>query len=279
MEIKDVKMTRVLNPTSIDLGEFVINPYKGCQFGCLYCYSRFTKVNSSDPRIWGEYVDARVNAPLLLEKELSKKIPKRVLIGSTTDCFQTSEKNYRLTWQILEILNKHKVYYNILTRSTLALDYMPLLKGGYCESIYFTINDFSDEFKNILEPKSPAFSARFQCIETLLENGINVIPYFSPILPYVSDIERVFGIIKIAKRIEFETLNFNLGNIKEIIEAIGIIRPGLKTKYIELSKDVAKYSGYWLDVKKIIEKNAKKSNLGYNIYVHNLNSFFQNTYR
>ncbi|MFA5362711.1 MAG: hypothetical protein WC335_05630 [Candidatus Omnitrophota bacterium] len=69
------------------------------------------KAAQKDPRQWGEYVDVRVNAPELLEKELSRKFPKRVLLGSTTECFQPAEREYRLTYKILEILNRNRVCY------------------------------------------------------------------------------------------------------------------------------------------------------------------------
>ncbi|MBU1062350.1 MAG: hypothetical protein KJ952_06515, partial [Candidatus Omnitrophica bacterium] len=126
-EFKTVKISRILNPTSIDLGEYVINPYMGCEFACLYCYVRFNKVISRKKDPWGTYVDIRVNAPKLLEKELLLKKPSSVLLGSTTECFQDIEKKYKITKQILEILNRYKVYFTILTRSTYLREYIGLL--------------------------------------------------------------------------------------------------------------------------------------------------------
>ncbi len=79
VEYNRVKINRILNPTSIDLGEYVINPFMGCAHACLYCYVRSNRVISRKKKPWGEYVDIRINAPELLEKEL--KIKKAVTVA------------------------------------------------------------------------------------------------------------------------------------------------------------------------------------------------------
>lgn len=109
IEINEIKAQRILNPTSIDLGEYVINPFKGCEFGCIYCYVRGNKTIKKDPRKWGEFIDIRINAPELLKKELKLKKVKRVLLGSTTECFQPADFKYKLMEQILNILIDNQV--------------------------------------------------------------------------------------------------------------------------------------------------------------------------
>jgi DNA repair photolyase len=279
MEINEIKITRILNPTSIDLGEFVINPYKGCSLGCLYCYVKFNKVVMKETREWGSYVDVRVNAPDQLQKELVKHKPKRVLMGSTTECFQPIERQYKITAQILELLNKNGVYYNILTRSPIILDYIPLLNQGYCEKIYFTVNNYDDSLKKVLEPGSDTFDKRIDTINKLLENKIPVIPYFSPILPFISNTDTIFDKITGTDTIEFEGLNFNLGNITKIVEIISLMYPELKQKYEQLSADNSFYDLTWNETKTRISNRAKQSNKKYNIYVHNKTSYFENKYR
>lgn len=132
-------VNRALNPTSIDLGEYVINPYTGCEYGCLYCYVRSNKSAVKRREPWGSYVDIRINAPELLEKELAEKRPKTVLLGSTTECFQPAEKEFQITGKILELLNKHKASYVILTRS-------PHIAAKKVFKIYK--HDFGGFFKN-----------------------------------------------------------------------------------------------------------------------------------
>ncbi len=278
VEFNEVKISRILNPTAIDLGEYVINPFMGCEFSCLYCYVRSNRVVSRKNKPWGEYVDIRINAPQLLDKELLSRKPKQVLLGSTTECFQPTERKYRLTQRILEILNQHKVYYVILSRSPYILDYIPLLKQGFCKKIYFSINNYNQDFKLVLEPKSPAFSLRDEAVMVLLKEGIPVVPYFSPILPWISDISEVFNKFPLAEGIEFECLNFRLINIREIIANIAGQDSSLKEKYEKMLKDKIFYARVWQDIEKDIQVLAKKAKKSYNICVHSFGDYFKNTY-
>ncbi|MFH1397893.1 MAG: radical SAM protein [Candidatus Omnitrophota bacterium] len=278
VEINEVKISRILNPTAIDLGEYVINPFMGCEFSCLYCYVRSNRVVSRKNKPWGEYVDIRINAPQLLEKELLLRKPKQVLLGSTTECFQPMERKYRLAQRILEILNRHKVYYVILSRSPYILDYIQLLKQGFCRKIYFSINNYNQDFKLILEPKSPAFTLRDEAVTVLLKEGIPVVPYFSPILPWVSDISTVFNKFPLAENIEFECLNFRLNNIREIIANISGQDQSLKERYEKMLKDKIYYAQVWQDIEKKIQIFAKVAKKSYNIYIHSFGGYFMNTY-
>ena len=277
-EFKEVKISRILNPTSIDLGEYVINPFMGCEFSCLYCYVRSNKVISRRPGEWGAYVDIRINAPELLEKEIVSKKPKCVLLGSTTDCFQPVEKKYMITKRVLEVLNRHKVYYYILTRSPYIAEYMGLLNQGFCKKIYFTINNMPTEVKSKLEPKSPAFELRFKAINKMLDEGIDVVPYFSPILPWLSDFKDIFSLFPKSNSVEFEGLNMRLINIKDIISEITLLYPNLKPYYGKLLNDRDFYDSFWAGIKKDIIKEAIKAKKNYNIYIHNFGKYFANKY-
>ena len=276
-EYSEVTISRILNPTSIDLGEFVINPFMGCEFACLYCYVRSNRVVARKQKPWGEYVDIRVNCLELLEKEILAKRPKTVLLGSTTECFQPIEKKYQVSKRILETLNKHKVNYVILTRSPLILDYSDLLKQGFCKRIYFTVNKFGIEFKQRLEPKSPAFALRDEAVKALLKEGIPVVPYFSPVLPWVSDIEDVFLRFEQAESVEFECLNFNLKNINDIVNNICVVEPSLKSKYEQILNDRLFYAGVWQMIEEGIKKQAKQAKKRYNLYIHNFGNYFENS--
>lgn len=278
IEYREVKISRILNPTSIDLGEYVINPFMGCEYSCLYCYVRSNRVISRRPGEWGTYVDIRINAPELLEKESALKKPKCVLLGSTTDCFQPAEKKYNITKKMLEILNRHGVYYNILTRSPGAAEYIDLLKQGFCKKIYFTINNINPELKNKLEPKSPGGEFRLKAINKMLDEGIAVVPYFSPILPWLSDFKGIFGLFQKSDSVEFECLNMNLVNINDIISGIASLYPDLENKYDRLLKDKAFYDSFWGGVKKDIIREAIKAKKNYNIHIHRFGRYFTNKY-
>ena len=279
MQIREVGISRILNPTSIDLGEYVINPYKGCSLGCLYCYVKSNKVVKRETRRWGTYVDVRCNAVSQLEKELFIRKPKRVLLGSTTECCQPIEKEYKLTYRIIELLNREGVYYSILTRSPLWVDYIPLLKKGFCEHIYFTVNMFGQRLKAGLEPRSASFKERIAAVNKLAAAKIPVIPYVSPLLPFITDIQSMFQSFETSKMIGFEGLNFNLGNINEVISAISSIYPHKGQMYKDMAANSKAYHNAWDKIKKDIIKEAIAVKKNHQIYVHGLRAYFENRYR
>ena len=277
-EINEVKIQRILNPTAIDLGEYVINPFMGCEFACLYCDVRSNRVISKRDKPWGEYVDVRINAPELLEKELKLKKPTVVLLGSTTECFQPAEQKYQITKKVLEILNDHGVYYVILSRSPYIVNYIPLLNKGFCRKIYFTINNLPPAFKQKLEPKTPGFDSRIEAVNMLIDEKIPVIPYFSPLLPWISDYKNIFQDLRKAESLEFECLNFNLKNINEIIEKIAEIDPAFADKYLKILNDKAFYTYTFSEIKRDITKKAINAKKNFNVYIHSFGDYFENRY-
>lgn len=278
LEINEVTINRILNPTSIDLGEYVINPYVGCEFACTYCYVRSNKTVTRRKMPWGSYVDIKVNAPDLLEKEILEKHPGTVLLGSTTECFQPVEKEFRLTWKMLEILNRHKVSYVILTRSPCIAEYIPLLNQGFCKRIYFTVNKVCNTFKQLIEPKSPPLDSRNDAIQKLLDAGISVIPYYSPVIPWVTDIRDAFSPFAKAERIEFEYLNFNLPHARDMVRHISLVKPALGIKFTGMWYEKGSYDHIWDTLDEAIARQAREANKKYKIYRHPYGEFFQNTY-
>lgn len=278
LQIKEVNAQRVLNPTSIDLGEFVINPYKGCELACVYCYVKTNRVASNHEEPWGSYVDIRINSPEQLEKELDIKKPRQVLLGSTTELFQPIEKKYQLTQKILDILNERGIYYVILTRAPEILDALPLLAKGYCKKIYFTVNLLDPKFKRVLEPFAADFKSRRKAIETLMEHEIPVITYFCPVLPWISDCEKVFEFYPKSDPIEFEFLNFQLKHMNEIISSIGKVDADLEKRYLRMQRDPNFYAKVWDEVKNRLEPLAQASGKKYKFFIHKYEEFFENRY-
>jgi len=201
-----------------------------------------------------------------------------VLLGSTTECFQPIEKKYNLTRRILEILNRHQVYYVILTRSPLITECTSLLSAGFCTKIYFTVNKYDKQFKQRLEPKSPAFTLRDKAINLLLAQGLPVIPYFSPMLPWISKVKNVFGKYPLAQAVEFECLNFTLAHITEIISALSEENPGLRQKYLRMTHDRRYYYRVWDELKKKLTILSKAADKTFNIYIHDFKEYFKNRY-
>ncbi len=114
--ITEIQCVRVLAPSSIELGESVINPYRGCSVGCKYCYVQKNKSAQKRNAPWGSFVDVKVNSPRILHNELKIKNIKRVLIGSTTEVYQPCEEMYQLMREILTVLKWSTCYFSIRKR-------------------------------------------------------------------------------------------------------------------------------------------------------------------
>ncbi|MBF0493520.1 MAG: radical SAM protein [Candidatus Omnitrophica bacterium] len=279
MEINEIKAVNALNRTSINLAEYVLNPYRGCEFACLYCYNRFNKVNKKDSRKWGEYLEVRTNIVDLLKKEIVLKKPRSILLGSTTECFQPFEEKSRVMRDILTILNSERIPYYILTRSPLSCDYVNLLRSDSCKGIYFTVNNYSEPFRSIFEPKAPSFESRIECVKELLSEDVRVIPYFSPVLPWISRYDAVSELFPGASRIEFEFLNFNLGNIAKIIEAIRNIDESLGERYGQMITNGDQFRKVWDAVKMEIRIFAERHSIKeFYMHEHEFFGFFHNRY-
>ncbi len=219
MKIKIIQTQKVLSPTQITLSDYVINPYRGCGFGCLYCYAQENK--NVDKGDFFNTLGVKVNAPEILAKELKYKKPKRVLLGSTTECFPYAESKYKITQKILKILNKHKIPYTILTKSHLVADYLPLMAKNPENQIYFTLNSASDKAIRILEKKSPSLPQRLKAIRKILQSRVRLRIHIGPYIPCLSQLGEILKILPGGiKEIDIELYHKKQGNFKSIWEAI-----------------------------------------------------------
>src|SRR5512136_521380 len=95
MIVREISAKNILTKSKIY--EYTINPYGGCQHACAYCYARFTRRFSGHSEAWGEYVDVKINAADLLQREVTRKKPGVVWISGVCDPYQPVEKKYELT--------------------------------------------------------------------------------------------------------------------------------------------------------------------------------------
>lgn len=218
MEIKFIQTQKVLSPTQIKLADYVINPYRGCEFGCLYCYANENKniKGSSIP-----VLSVKINSPEILEKELRLKKPKQVLLGSTTECFQYKDSQYLISPKILAILNANHIPYTILTKSHLISRHLDLIKQNPENKIYFTFNASDDKLIHLLEKKSPGINQRLEAINAILEAGIGFRLHIGPFIPYVCDIKKIFKLLpQKIKEIDVELYHHKMGNFQEILSRV-----------------------------------------------------------
>src|SRR5512136_3130269 len=104
MKVREIFSKTILTRTAISGFDYCVNPYVGCEHGCRYCYASFMKRFTGHLEPWGEFVDAKVNAPEVLRRQLRRARRGDVLLGTVTDPYQPSEKRYLVTRRCLEAL-------------------------------------------------------------------------------------------------------------------------------------------------------------------------------
>jgi DNA repair photolyase len=140
---------------------------------------------------WGEFVDVKINAPDLLQKEINKKPPGRVWISGVCDPYQPIEKKYELTKKCLEILIQHDWPITIQTKSPLVLRDVELLRGNSKIEVGLTITTGDDDVRQLFEPNAPPIKARIRALEELHLARISTFVMIAPMLPKAEELVAV----------------------------------------------------------------------------------------
>lgn len=189
--------TIVNKVTSPDVGmTFSLNPYQGCEHGCIYCYAR----NSHE--YWGysagldfeRRILVKKDAPKLLEQLLKKKSWKAhpIVMSGNTDCYQPAEREFKITRQCLEVFLKYKHPVSIITKNALILRDLDVLKELAKDnliSVNLSITSLSENTRRILEPRTTTSKKRLETIKILSENNIPVNVMLAPIIPSINSHE------------------------------------------------------------------------------------------
>ncbi len=178
---------------------WTINPYRGCEFGCQYCYARYTHefMELWDSRDFERKIYAKSDAPELLRAELrqgrDKGLP--ISLGTATDPYQPAEKQFEITRRILKVFAEFEgLDLSITTKSVLILRDLELLKTLACRhrfGIHMTVTTLDERLARLLEPKAPAPAQRLEAVRKLDGAGIRVGVNVMPILPGLNDSPRM----------------------------------------------------------------------------------------
>jgi DNA repair photolyase len=182
---------------SPDIGlDYSMNPYQGCEHGCVYCYARNTHP------YWGysagvdfeSKILVKREAPQLLAQKLAspKWIVAPIMLSGNTDCYQPIEAKLKITRQILEVLERFNHPVGIITKGALILRDIDIL-GRMAEkklvSVAVSINTLDESLRRQLEPRTASIPRRLQVIEELSKAGIHVHAMLAPIIPGLNDHE------------------------------------------------------------------------------------------
>ncbi len=173
-----------------------INPYRGCEHGCIYCFARPTHayLGMSPGVDFESRLFAKPNAAELLAKELSAPgyVPKVIAMGTNTDPYQPLEKKMRITRSILEVLRDFKNPVAIVTKSPLILRDIDILsdmaKMGLAKAA-LSVTTLDRKLARVMEPRAGTPTRRLQAIQGLSDAGIPVGVMFAPAIPALNDHE------------------------------------------------------------------------------------------
>src|SRR5271165_153840 len=171
-----------------------INPYRGCEFGCRYCYARYTHefMEMRDPADFEHKIYIKQQAAWLLRQELrSLKSGEQIALGTATDPYQPIEKRALVTRSILEVMAEHRgLRLGIVTKSTLIERDIDLLRQVAARnelSLHITITTHDARLARILEPRAPRPDLRFRTVRRLREAGLRTGVMCSPLMPGITD--------------------------------------------------------------------------------------------
>ncbi len=178
---------RALSPSGLPGIDYALNPYGGCEHGCVYCYA--PEVLHTDWKDW-RVVKVRSNIPERLSKELSG-LEGTIGIGTVTDPYQYAEKRFRLTQRCLEILKERDFRIHMHTKSDLVLRDIDLISSMRGE-VGITITTIEDRNSKITEPGAPLPKRRLDTLKQLTDSGIDTYALIGPVLNHLEGKEEEF---------------------------------------------------------------------------------------
>lgn len=214
--------------------DYSVNPYLGCEHGCVYCYARFMSRMGHAGEEWGSFVDVKVNALETLKKEVEKRRKGIVLLSSVTDPYQPVERRFKISRGALEILLEHQFPVIVQTKSDLVLRDLDILQRFEDCEVGFTITSLDDEVRRIFEPRASPIKARLDALRSVSEAGLDTFVFLGPLLPYLceNNLEALLDeLAKTVDRILIDRLNIKSGNLSPIRQILSSNYPDIKSEF------------------------------------------------
>jgi DNA repair photolyase len=194
---RDNTKTIIAHNQSPDVGfETSINPYRGCEHGCIYCFARPTHeyLGFSAGLDFESRIMVKPDAARLLEEELSspKWTPQLLMMSGVTDCYQPIERKLQITRKCLEVLAKFRNPVGILTKNRLVtrdIDILSELASHKCAVVNLSVTSLDSKLQQILEPRTSAPAARLDAVAQLRAANIPVGVMVAPVIPGINDHE------------------------------------------------------------------------------------------
>jgi DNA repair photolyase len=249
----EIAARSILNRTKPNMPfQWTINPYRGCEFGCKYCYARYThEFMEMAPEDFEDRVYAKSAPAHLLRQELRRlDRSQRIAIGTATDPYQPAERRFARTRAILEVFAAERGWHvGLITKSDLVLRDVELLRTiarANVLNVSLTITTLSEKLARLLEPRAPRPDLRLEAVRRLSEAGLSVSVMPNPIMPGITDSERQLDRLAKAAR-DAGAVSFGGGPLFLMSSARKVFFPFLERQFPNLAPRYRKLfekSGY-----------------------------------
>lgn len=271
LKVREIKAKTILSKTGLPDCDWVINPYTGCRFGCKYCYAAFVGRFRHPGEEWGSYVDVKINAPLLLKKELTNKLKRKkqkdigiILFGSVTDPYQGLEAKYKITRKCLKVFVDfgYEGEIGILTKSSLVIRDVDLFKKLKHVEVGLTVTSTGDPISKYLETYASPNEDRIETLKKLNKAGIKTYAFVGPLLPHFVWMEKEMeNLLKQLKEagvsyIYMEHINLSRYIKERLFKYLKRDNPELLEKF-----EKAQSPKYRSELNKILHRLVKKTGL------------------
>lgn len=220
----EVEAKSVLNRVRGMPFQWSINPYRGCEHQCSFCYARRTHwfLDQDGVNNWGNRIFVKINAPEILRRELAHPswAHEELEVGTATDPYQPAEGAYKITRRILEALRDYRTPVGLITRSSMIvrdLDVLRELARGPGVRVCFSVATMDERVAREIEPGAPAPVKRLEALRTLSRAGIPTVIMLAPVLPGITDDVRTLTEVVTAAReygaASLATVTLHLGEI------------------------------------------------------------------
>ncbi len=180
--VREIEAKSILNPSKIY--DYCVNPYTGCQVGCVYCYAAlFMRRYSGHTEPWGRFVDVKVNAPALLAKQIVKAKRGTIWFASVCDPYQPLEERYGLTRRSLEVLVGRDFPVEIQTKSARVRRDLDIIRRIPDIEVGFTIATEDETVGRLFEPGASPVGERVEVLREFNAVGVSTFAFAGPLLP------------------------------------------------------------------------------------------------
>ena len=184
--------------------DFSLNPYQGCDHGCIYCYARNTHP------FWGYSAGLEFEQKILVKKDAAALLEAKlknprwkaspIMLSGNTDCYQPAERKLKITRSLLEVFWKYRHPVGIITKNSMILRDLGLLQKLASENLVrvsISITTLDEKLRKFMEPRTATAKARLKTIEMLASSGIPVNVMMAPVIPGMNDHE-IFKVLEAA---------------------------------------------------------------------------------